>query len=249
MPAPTSAPAPAARSAPFEERDRRPLPAQHQDGHDADREGQGHRQAIREQHGQAEAARQAQYRLVGRGACRRAVSRHRRTSSSHGCRRAPASSSGRWSPVNTSTSAWPPICMARSCARCAGSMSTATGKRWAWRSQSRLFSTVGRVPGGACCPAPTPRADAAHPALEHLARQDVEDDGRFGAGDDVAEVVLGHVRTDPEVVHGDQGHRRRAGLQELADIGAQVGHAAAGGRDARGCAAGPARPSRPPSGH
>ena len=51
------------------------------------------------------------------------------------------------------------------------------------------------------------------------------------AGLDVAEVVLGHVGADPEVVNGDQGHRRRADLRILPDIGAQIGHRTAGGSD------------------
>ena len=59
----------------------------------------------------------------------------------------------------------------------------------------------------------------------------VEHDRHLVAGLDVAEVVLGHVGADPEVVDGDQRHRRRAGLRELPDVGAQVGHQAAGGRD------------------
>ena len=50
-------------------------------------------------------------------------------------------------------------------------------------------------------------------------------------GVDVAEVVLGHVGIDPEVVHGDQGHGGRAGLCILPDIGSKVRHQSAGGRD------------------
>ena len=105
----------------------------------------------------------------------------------------------------------------------------ATGKRCAWRSQSRLFSIVGSVPGCAGLPGADAGADAAHAALQHLARHHVEHDRHRVAGLDVAEVVLGHVGADPEVVDGDQRHRRRAGLRELPDVGAQVGHQAAAG--------------------
>jgi hypothetical protein len=72
-------------------------------------------------------------------------------------------------------------------------------------------------------------ADTAHAALEHLAGQHVEDDRHLVAGIDVAEVVLGQVGADPQVVVGDQRHRRRARLGEMADIGAQVGDDATAG--------------------
>ena len=74
-------------------------------------------------------------------------------------------------------------------------------------------------------------AYAAHPALQYLARHHIEHDRDLVTGLDVAEVVLGHVGADPEIVHGDQGHRRGARLHKIPDIGTQVGHRTAGGRD------------------
>jgi hypothetical protein len=91
-----------------------------------------------------------------------------------------------------------------------GSNSTATGKRCDWRSQSRLFSISAACRPAAACPADA-AADAAHAALQDLARHHVEHDGDPVARLDVAEVVLGEVGADPQVVDRDQRHHRGPG--------------------------------------
>ena len=48
---------------------------------------------------------------------------------------------------------------------------------------------------------------------------------------DMAEVVLGQVRLDPELLNRDKGHQRLAGCREVADVDAQVGHQPVIGRD------------------
>jgi hypothetical protein len=79
------------------------------------------------------------------------------------------------SPVNTITSAWPPMRLAQAFG-VGGVDSIATGTRCAWRSQSRLFWIFGSVPGGASWPELTPNPMLRNPALQNFAGQHGEDD-------------------------------------------------------------------------
>ena len=88
----------------------------------------------------------------------------------------------------------------------------------------------GKCSGRGLLPGAYPAANAANLALQYLAGHDIEDDGHFVAGIDVAEIVLRHVGADPQVMDGDQRQDRCTGLGKMPDIDPQIGHRTAGRR-------------------
>ena len=170
------------------------------DGHQADHEGQRQREPVGDQDGQAEADRQSQNRLVARGSWR-PISRGRRASSSGGCRRRRASSSAGLSPVYTSTSAWPPM---RTPRRPLGARRDRTrsppGSAAPGAASRGCSRSSAACPAATACPEPTPLPTLRTRPFSTSAGHHVENDRGLVAGLDVAEVVLGHVGADPQVV-------------------------------------------------
>ena len=97
-----------------------------------------------------------------------------------------------------------------------------TGKRCDCRSQSRSFWIVGRLPTGWLLPPLTPRPMLRTSPLNTRPGHDVEQDLDRRADVHVAEVVLGELGVDPDVVDPDQRQHRAAGAGIAAHVGGEV---------------------------